>query len=210
MIQKKKWFPVLYMFVLTAFFSTIVIGFTQLTGERVEANETLAFEKAVLAVLPGLYEENLNRLELHRRFTESVIPPDDSFGIAYTLKQNGQIVAYALPISGQGFWAPIEGVIGIRADKKTITGIAFYRQNETPGLGAEITKATFKEQFPDRIIATEGQPINIKRPGTVLGDSDVHAVTGATQTSTRLENIINTGLKEWLSDNTPQRGEEQR
>jgi len=196
------------MFCLTAFFSTIVIGFTQATGGRVEANEKLAFEKAVLTALPGLYQDNLSRMELHKRFTESVSPPDDSSGTAYTLRQNGQIVAYALPVSGQGFWAPIKGVIGIKADKKTVTGIAFYQQNETPGLGAEIAKAAFTEQFRGKIIAVNSQPINIKRPGDALGDSDVHAVTGATQTSTRLENIINTGLKEWLSQTTIKSSEE--
>jgi Na+-transporting NADH:ubiquinone oxidoreductase subunit C len=208
MIRKKIWFPVVYMFCLTAFFSTIVIGFTQATNQRVEANEKLAFEKAVLAALPGLYKENLSRMELHKRFTESVSPPDDSSGAAYTLKQNGRIVAYALPFSGQGFWAPIKGVIGIKADKKTITGIAFYQQNETPGLGAEIAKTAFTEQFPGKIISVNGQPINIKRPGAVLGNSDVHAVTGATQTSTRLENIINTCLKEWLSGRIEQGNKE--
>ncbi|MBN2180512.1 MAG: FMN-binding protein [Sedimentisphaerales bacterium] len=204
MIRKKAWFPVVYMFCLTAFFSTIVIGFTQVTGERVEANEKLSFEKAVLAALPGLYEKNLSRLELHKRFTESVSPPDNFSAAAYTLRQNGQIIAYALPVSGRGFWAPIKGVIGIKADKKTITGIAFYQQNETPGLGAEIAKAAFTEQFRGKTISTDGPPLNIKRPGAVLGDSDVHAVTGATQTSTRLEKIINDGLEEWLSRTTTQ------
>ena len=199
MIRKKPWFPVIYMFCLTAFFSTIVIGFTQATGERVATNEKLAFEKAVLAALPGLYEENLSRLESHKRFTESIDEPDDSSGNAYILRKNGKIVAYAVPVSGQGFWAPIKAVIGIKADKKTITGIAVYQQNETPGLGAEIARAAFTEQFRDKVISFDGQPLNIKRPGAVLGGSDVHAVTGATQTSTRLENIINTGLKEWLS-----------
>jgi RnfABCDGE-type electron transport complex G subunit len=199
MIRKKTWFPVVYMFCLTAFFSTIIIGFTQVTGEKVEANEQLAFEKAVLKALPGLYKENLSRLELHQKFIESVSPPDDSSGNAYTLQKNGQIVAYALPISGQGFWAPIKAVIGIKADKKTITGIAIYQQNETPGLGAEIAKDSFTKQFRNKVISTDGSPINIKRPGAALEQSDVHAVTGATQTSNRLENIINTEIKNWLS-----------
>ena len=87
--------------------------------------------------------------------------------------------------------------------------MAFYRKNETPGLGAEIAKAAFREQFIDKVIAIEGPQINIKRPGAVLGNSDVHAVTGATQTSTRLENIINAGLKEWLSEATTQGDEKQ-
>ncbi len=209
MIRKKTWFPVVYMFCLTAFFSTIVIGFTQVTGERVAANEKLAFEKAVLAVLPGSYEEDFSRMELHQKFTELVSSPDDFSGDAYILRQNEQIVAYALPISGQGFWAPIQGIIGIKADKKTITGIAFYEQNETPGLGAEITRTAFTRQFRNKVISIDGKPIRVKRPGAILGDSDVHAVTGATQTSTRLENIINTGLRSWLSQMTTQGNEDQ-
>jgi Na+-transporting NADH:ubiquinone oxidoreductase subunit C len=149
-------------------------------------------------VLPGLYDQSLNRMELHHRFTDDVKGPDDSTGGAYTLRKNGVILAYALPISGRGFWAPIKGIIGIKADKKTITGIAFYEQNETPGLGAEIAKISFRKQFEGKVISTDDKPINIRRPSATLGQSDVHAITGATQTSTRLEKIINDGLTKWL------------
>ena len=196
-MRQKRWFPIFYMFVTTAFFSSIVIGFTQLTSEKVKVNEKLSFERAVLSVLPGLYREEMNNLELHRTFTEQVTEPDELSAGAYTLRQNGKIVAYALPIEGQGFWAPIKGVIGIKADKKTITAIAFYQQNETPGLGAEIAKPVFRDQFKGKVISIGDKPLNIKRPGTELGDSDVHAVTGATQTSTRLEKIINSALTNW-------------
>ncbi len=199
-MREKWWFPVVYMFLMMAFFSSIVIGFSQFTGARVEANEDLAFEKAVLTVLPGLFDAGTSRSELHRRFVERVSRPDEKSGGAYTLKDAGQTVAYALPISGQGFWAPIKGVIGIKADRQTITGIAFHEQNETPGLGAQITKNAFRNQFQGKIISSTGKPLNMKRPSDVLGKSDVNAVTGATQTSTRLEKIINDALKNWLSE----------
>ncbi len=198
-MRDKWWFPIVYMFFITAFFSSIVIGFSYATIERVEANENLAFEKAVLTVLPGLYNKEKSRSELHRTFVEQINSPDETSGGAYMLKDAGQIITYALPISGQGFWAPIKGVIGIKADRQTITGIAFYEQNETPGLGAQITKDIFKNQFNGKIISSAGKPINMKRPSDVLGKSDVHAVTGATQTSTRLEKIINDALINWLS-----------
>jgi len=185
--------------VVTAFFSSIVIGLTQSTGKRVEANAKLAFEKAVLAVLPGFYDEKekVSGLQLHKRFTEKVSPPDELSGGAYTFRQAGQIVAYALPIAGQGFWAPIKGVIGIEADRKTITAIAFYQQNETPGLGAEIAKPEFRNQFKGKVMLMGEKPLSIARPGAKLDQSSVHAVTGATQTSTRLEKLINDDLKEW-------------
>jgi len=209
-MRDKWWFPVVYMFVMTAFFSSIVIGFSQFTSDRVEANEYLAFERAILAVLPDMLDAGESRLELHRKFIELVGEPNEQSGGACTLKEDGHIIAYALPISGQGFWAPIKGVIGIKADRRTITGIAFYEQNETPGLGAQITKIGFTSQFQGKVISSTGKPLNIKRPSEVLGTSDVHAVTGATQTSTRLEKIINDSLKNWLSELAQTNGGGQR
>ena len=199
MIKEKKWFPVIYMFLATAFFSSIVIGFTQFTSSKVEANRKLAFEKAILSVLPGLYDEKekISNLELHKRFTEKVNEPDASSGGAYSFTDSGKIIAYALPISGRGFWAPIKAVIGIEADGKTITGIAIYQQNETPGLGAEIAKPEFRDQFNGKVMLLGKKPLSFKRPGASLDKSSVHAITGATQTSVRLEKIINDALRAW-------------
>lgn len=199
MIHDKKWFPVVYMFAMTAVISSIVIGFTQLTSGRVEANEKLAFEKAILAVLPGLYDENekVSSLQLHQRFTERVHEPDARSAGAYTMTDSGKVVAYALPIAGQGFWAPIRGVIGIRADGKTITGLAIYEQNETPGLGAEISHPQFRDTFKGKVMFVGAKPLQIKRPGSSLDSHSVHAVTGATQTSIRLEKLINDALNAW-------------
>ncbi|MFC1636976.1 FMN-binding protein [Planctomycetota bacterium] len=206
MIRKRAWFPIAYMFCVTAFFSSIVIGLTRLTGERVEANEELAFERAVLSVLPEVDVETMTRLEIHNTFTQMIEEPDDLSRGAYTAKKNGRIIAHILPMSGQGFWSPIKGVIGVKTDKETITGIAIYEQNETPGLGAEIAKAPFRKQFLGKVISSNGEPIDIRRPGITLGDNEVHAVTGATQTSNRLEIIINTALKQWR-DPSARKGE---
>ena len=196
-MREKKWFPILYMFVVTAFFSSIVIGVSQFTKERVTANQKRSFEQAVLAVGPGMYDADASDLELHRRFQEHISRPDEFTAGAYTIKKKSQLIAYALPIQGQGFWAPIKGVIGIGADEKTITGVVFYEQKETPGLGAQITTIEFRGQFQGKVMSAGPKPITFKRPGDVLGKSDVHAVTGATQTSARLEKIINDGLRTW-------------
>lgn len=199
-MKEQRWFPILYMFLVTAFFSSIVIGLTSVTRERVEANEQLAFERAVLEVVPELAVAALSNLEIHQRFTEMVEEPTPLSGGAYLVKRNGRTVAYALPFLGQGFWAPIGGVIGIDTDRRTITGIAFYEQNETPGLGAEITKAPFRHQFKGKVLADEDSPLGMRRPGAELDESSVHAITGATQTSVRVERIINAALTEWQSE----------
>jgi len=102
-----------------------------------------------------------------------------------------------VPIEGQGFWDTIKGVIGIAPDKRMITGVCVYEQNETPGLGAEIARLPFRSQFVGREIADEGKPFGIKPVGSSLDRSEVHAVTGATQTSTRIERIIVEQLSRW-------------
>ena len=196
-MTKKRLFPVLYMFVITLIVSTLIIGFSQYTEERVQANKELTFDTAILKVLPGMYEPGLSSVELHKKLTEQVDKPATEGG-AYTLRKNGEIIAYALPIEGQGFWAKIKAVIGIAADKKTITGFVVYEQTETPGLGAEVTKKEFTDQFENLKISSQSKPITFRRAGEELQDGQVHAVTGATQTSTRLEKIINDNLEQWL------------
>jgi len=69
---------------------------------------------------------------------------------------------------GQGFWARIRGIVGIAADRKTVTGITFYEQSETPGLGAEIVRPAFRNQFKGKLLAPKERPITMRRPGTTL------------------------------------------
>jgi Na+-transporting NADH:ubiquinone oxidoreductase subunit C len=196
-MREKRWYAPVFMFIVTAAFSSVVIGFAMKTENLVEANAQQALEKAVLQVLPTLYSDTASRSELRKTFVEQVGRPSDETGGAYVFKKGNQIEAYAVPFSGQGFWATIKGVVGVKADKKTVTGIAFYEQSETPGLGAEITKPTFKNQFPGRILADKAVLLKMKRPGESLAQNEYHAVTGATQTSMRVEKIINDALNQW-------------
>ncbi len=196
MIKDKAWFPVAYMFVITAAFSSVLIGFAQLTDTRVEANRQLAFERAVLEVF-SLHQAK-TPLEMHQTFTQKIQGPDPQLAGAYTYMEDGRLQGYALPLEGQGFWAPIKGVLGIAPDKKTILAITFYQQSETPGLGAEIVKPDFCNQFHNKTVAFKGRPMEILPAGTALEDNQVHAVTGATQTCTRLEKLMNETLAAWI------------
>ena len=125
-MKDKPFFAIVYMFVVTAFFSSILIGFSRLTRYRVEANLTIAFEKAVLEVIPEI--SATTNAQIHQIFTEQF---ELSSG-GYVYRNNGQVAGYAVPVEGQGFWATIKGIIGIAPDKQTITGVAFYEQSETP------------------------------------------------------------------------------
>ena len=135
--------------------------------------------------------------QIHQTFVDEIRAEDDG---AYYVRLDGDKVAgYAVVVRGKGFWAQIEGVIGISPDRKTILAIAFYEQNETPGLGAEITKPAFGNQFEGLRLGPIEKPVGIKPFGAELADNEVHAISGATQTCTRLEKLINNDLSKWLA-----------
>lgn len=196
-MKDKPWYPIAYMFIVTFLFSMILIGLSRATKERVEANQQLNFEFAVLKSLPIPIEKDATSLDLHALYLEKIAPPNEKSAGAYVYQEGNTIRGYALPISGKGFWDTIYGVVGIASDKTTITGIYFYRQSETPGLGAEIAQEPFRKQFIGKILAKTGTAFQIKPVGSLVNASEVQAVTGATQTSTRLNKFLSQQLTEW-------------
>ncbi|MGH2270634.1 FMN-binding protein [Anaerohalosphaeraceae bacterium U12dextr] len=196
-MRESRYYAVIYMFVLTALCSTLLIGLARLTEAKVKSNEQIAFERAALAVFPGIHVRS--DADVHAVFTKDFAAPKSPGG-AYEYRPQGQLAGYALPFEGQGFWAPIRGVIGIGTDSRTITGIWFYEQAETPGLGARIVEPFFYQQFAGKQFADGARPIRI-RPPAEASDKDIQAITGATQTCIRLEKLLNEAVTQWRQKN---------
>lgn len=94
---------------------------------------------------------------------------------------------YILPVYGAGLWGPIWGYVAFDADGSTIYGAYFDHQGETPGLGAEIAKPQFSDQFQGKQVFKEGRflPINVVKPGQqpLNGEDYVDGISGGTITS---------------------------
>ena len=100
--------------------------------------------------------------------------------------EDGDKKAYALPIEGPGLWGSISGYLALSDDLKTILGITFTDQNETPGLGGRIDEARFRDQFR----GLEFKPLSYS--------GELHAITGATQTSSSVLKMINQFIEKIL------------
>ena len=88
----------------------------------------------------------------------------------YLKKENGQIDGYAIPISGKGLWSTLYGFFAIEPDGRTVKGITFYRHKETPGLGGEVDKEWFQNNFiGKKFVDQNDNPIIIKSnlPGVI-------------------------------------------
>lgn len=94
---------------------------------------------------------------------------------------------YILPVYGAGLWGPIWGYLALNDDGSTVYGAYFSHQGETPGLGAEIEKPAFQDQFIDKTIFKGDRflPIAVIKKGqkSQSGEDTVDAVSGGTITS---------------------------
>lgn len=107
---------------------------------------------------------------------------------------------YILPLRGNGLWNAIFGYIALENDVNTIKGATFDHLGETPGLGAEITKAFFRESFKGKKIFNDiGQLEGVSVvKGGASGAHEVDAISGATITGDGVSNMISERLRHYL------------
>lgn len=96
-------------------------------------------------------------------------------------------VKYIIPLAGMGLWGPIWGYVSLDDDCTTVYGAFFDHQGETPGLGAEITKPAFTDQFRGKQMFKDDQfvPVTVVKKGQLpQGNQDyVDGISGGTITS---------------------------
>lgn len=96
-------------------------------------------------------------------------------------------IKYIVPVYGAGLWGPIWGYVAVDADGSTVYGAYFAHQGETPGLGAEIEKPAFSNQFEGKELFKNGRflPVAVVKAGQKpQGDEDyVDGISGGTITS---------------------------
>ncbi|MHC4571868.1 MAG: FMN-binding protein [Planctomycetota bacterium] len=122
---------------------------------------------------------------------------DSTFYIYSAPQAREQTQAIAVQFSGSGLWGPIKGFLAMEPDMITIRGITFYEQEETPGLGGEIASTWFREQFVGKSIVDEtGKAgIIIRGGGEKTARNEVDAITGATMSCDKVEEILNKVVK---------------
>jgi Na+-transporting NADH:ubiquinone oxidoreductase subunit C len=113
------------------------------------------------------------------------------------MKDSG--LKYILPVYGAGLWGPIWGYVALDSDGSTVYGAYFAHASETPGLGAEIEKPAFTDQFPGKQMFKGDQmlPVAVVKKGQApTGNEDyVNGISGGTITSKGVSAMISNCLK---------------
>lgn len=105
---------------------------------------------------------------------------------------------YIIPLSGMGLWGQIWGYVSLDDDGATVYGAFFDHQSETPGLGAEITKTAFTDQFDGKRVFKDGLflPVSVVKKGQASrnGSDYVDGISGGTITSKGVSDMLSACL----------------
>lgn len=194
-----------YMFLVALFFTSLVSAVKLTNQDRIERNQQVKLQKTIIKVLGIQIKKDLSAEDLFRLFDERVETiqlEGKNVYIGYE-ENRKEIIGYAFPVGGPGFWGAIQGMVAVTPDASKIIGITFYRQNETPGLGARISESWFTQQFsglPLHPIEGDDQIFYLspKRAGKARNELD--AITGASRTSDAVERFLNRDLDLFLRE----------
>jgi len=204
--------------------SVLLAGAATILKPRQVENEKLDMKKNILvsagiesqqggytrAEINTLYEKNIKGFVIDKSgaSVEGKIPADLDpktdleFLPVYKSSTDTIVNAYIIPISGKGLWSTIYGYIALAPDCETVKGVSFYKHGETPGLGGEISKEWFTDNYKDKHIFSEaGELVSIKvAKGKYAGAEPLHyvdGISGSTLTCRGVENFMKTELDKY-------------
>lgn len=109
---------------------------------------------------------------------------------------SGAIEKVVLPVRGYGLWGTLFGYLALEGDLRTVAGLGFYAQKETPGLGGEVDNPAWKAQWPGVQVYDEAGNPAVKLVKSRSPDDspqarhEVDALSGATLTTKGVENLV--------------------
>lgn len=96
----------------------------------------------------------------------------------------------------------MHGFLALDADTRTIRGLTYYDQAETPGLGGEVVNPKWKALWPGRLAYDDSWNVKIaviKGPAGSV-EENPHAVDGLSGASLTSRGVTNM-LQFWLGEN---------
>lgn len=120
-------------------------------------------------------------------------------GLAYAVIDGNNISKVVFPVQGYGLWSTIYGftALSFKDKQPEIAGLTFYQQAETPGLGARITEAGWRQTWNGKKpYDKEGLAHIVLLKRGAKADNEVDGIAGATLTGKGVESLMNFWLGE--------------
>ena len=193
--MKDSLYTIIYSTVLAVVCAVLLTGAAKFAEPYKRSNAEAEKIRSILDVLEAAFPQEASAQELVEISKEKIRQEKRGQLDVYLYVPSGgqgEVAAVAVEFSGPGLWGPIKGFLAMEPDMKTIRGIVFHEQEETPGLGGDIVTDGFRGQFKGKTIAdAAGSPgIRIVQTGASAAN-EVDAISGATITCDKVEEMLN-------------------
>lgn len=168
----------LILFLIAAVVAGLLAGVNLLTKDTIAQNEVAAEQEALGEVMPDA--------QTFEAFDAEVA---QSYGVAAVYAASdaaGAAKGYCVKVAQNGYGGVISAVVGVGLDGK-VTGVSIISHAETPGLGANIEKDSFRQQY-----AGKGA-VSVVKAGAK--ENEINAVSGATISSKALTEGVNKAVE---------------
>jgi len=192
---KNNVYTLCYAGVLGTVCALLLTAVASFTRPYQEANEEAEKNRNILGVLQVPYPADSSSQELVKIYEDNV-RKEQSGELDMFRYNSGDTETVAIGFEGPGLWGPVKGFLALDKDMRTIRGITFYEQEETPGLGGEIAADWFREQFVGKSIVDEAG-----NAGIIISNDEgeapnkVDAISGATMTCDKVQAMLNEVIK---------------
>jgi Na+-transporting NADH:ubiquinone oxidoreductase subunit C len=155
-----------------------------------------------------IYKDNIKRVQVRPdgkiAGTDKGSGDEVSLLSIYLYMEDDKIQAYIIPIESQGLWGKIHGYMALENDGTTVKGFTVYQHSETPGLGGEIEKKWFQQNFEGKkIVDQQGNFVAVQvAKGSVPDSKEPHYVDGISG-ATLTGKYLSRGLEKTLSRYEP-------
>lgn len=169
------------LLIITAVTGIILGGVYTITLEPIRATKEREKMEALSATLPGATD--------FKTINISGTP-----GIIKEINEGsagGSLIGYNFTVTPKGYGGPIEMIVGIKKDGQ-LMDMKILKHNETPGLGAKASDATFAEQFKLKKVSV----LTVTKTPAV-SENEIQAISGATITSKAVAAGVNAALEYW-------------
>ena len=182
--MREKISMIVFIIILGTVLTTILVAVDNYTAPLIAHNEDIKQKTSILKTFKIPY----NKDDIEQTFLNNVTIQEEA-DLSYYISKDG---AFAFLFAGSGLWGPIEGVISMNRDMKTVKGIVIIRQEETPGLGSRIAEREYLDRFGDKMFTPN---LKMVSEGKSNESNEIDSITGATMSCKAFIAILNDQYK---------------
>jgi len=171
---------IIFILILGSILTSFLLLVDEYTKPIIKKNKEIKIKESILNVfeipfsknnINSVYSANIEERSINNK--TFYISKDGSVGFKF---------------KGSGLWGPIEGIIALDKDLKTIKNIVIIHEEETPGLGSRIKEREFLDKNKNKKFSPI---IEIIKGKENLKENQVDTITGATLSCKSFEKILN-------------------